>query len=139
MKRLARDRVVIFAWDPEHDRFWLVQKYFPEILELDRPNFPSVDAMGSILGPFEVRTVRIPSDCIDGFLGAYWQQPAAYLDAGARRAISSFDKLANVEDDLQRLEKDLAYGTWQATYRELLAAQELDIGYRLIVARLARA
>ena len=42
MRRVARDRMVIFTWDPEHPGFWLVQDYLPEILAIDRPNFPSV-------------------------------------------------------------------------------------------------
>lgn len=30
MRRVARERVVIFTWDPEHPGFWLVRDYFPE-------------------------------------------------------------------------------------------------------------
>jgi hypothetical protein len=35
---------------------------------------------------------------------------------------------------LDRLRRDLASGTWEATHRDLLARDELDVGYRLIVA-----
>lgn len=93
MRRVARDRVVIFTWDPEHPGFWLVQDYLPEILEIDRRNFPSLRDIEKAIGPMEVQTLRVPADCTDGFLGAYWRRPEAYLDARARAAISTFSKV----------------------------------------------
>ena len=75
MRRVARERVVIFTWDPEHSGFWLVQQYFPEILEMDRPAFPSLREIESIIGPAVSSVVPVPADCRDGFLGAYWQRP----------------------------------------------------------------
>ena len=111
-----------------------VQDYFPEALEIDRPIFPRLDEIAAIVGPSEVRTVAIPSDCSDGFLGAYWRRPAMYLDDGARRAISTFSKLRDADSGLKRLRSDLADGTWERRYGALSALAELDIGYRLIVA-----
>jgi ubiquinone/menaquinone biosynthesis C-methylase UbiE len=35
MRRIARHRVAILTWDPGHPGFWLVQDYFPEIVEMD--------------------------------------------------------------------------------------------------------
>jgi hypothetical protein len=134
MRRVARDRIVILTWDPEHAGFWLVQDYFPEIPVIDRPTFPRLDEIEQVVGPSEVRAVPIPSDCSDGFLGAYWQRPASYLDDGARRAISSFSKLNDIEPALKRLRSDLSDGTWERRYGSLRALAELDIGYRLIVA-----
>lgn len=139
MARVARNRIVVLTWDPEHEGFWLVREYFPEILDLDRLAFPSMGAIESVIGPIDVRAVGIPADCSDGFLGAYWRRPSAYLDAGVRRAISTFAKLPNVEPGLRRLQKDLADGMWQERHQELLAEEELDIGYRLIVASSASA
>ncbi len=134
MRRVARDRIVILTWDPEHVGFWLVQDYFPEVLEIDRPIFPRLDEIAAVVGPAEVRTVMIPSDCADGFLGAYWRRPAMYLDEGARRAISTFAKLKDTDSGLKRLRSDLADGTWERRYGALRALSELDLGYRLIVA-----
>ena len=137
MRRVARDRVVILTWDPEHPGFWLVQDYFPEILEIDRPVFPSRTEIEQILGPVEVRPVPVPAACTDGFLGAYWRRPAAYLDAGARGAISVFARLRGVDSGLARLRADLADGSWDRRHGSLLARTELDVGYRLVIARSA--
>jgi SAM-dependent methyltransferase len=134
MRRVARDRVVILTWDPEHAGFWLVQEYFPQIPAADRETFPTLAEMERVLGPIDVRPVPVPADCSDGFLGAYWRRPERYLDAGARAAISGFAKLRDVDETLARLRADLADGSWERRHGELLALPEIDLGYRLIVA-----
>ena len=136
MRRVARDRVVIFTWDPEHPGFWLVQEYLPEILAIDRPNFPSLRDIEKAIGPTEVLALPSPPDCSDGFLGAYWRRPEAYLDAGARGAISTFFKIDSAIG-IARLRRDLEDGTWSDRYGELLSLPELDIGYRLLIALFA--
>ena len=135
MVRVARDRIVIVTWDPDHPSFWLVQDYFPEILETDRTIFPSLSTIESIVGPIDVEPILIPGDCSDGFLGAYWRRPEAYLDAGVRSAISAFAKLHHTESALMRLRSDLADGSWKRRCGSLLERSSLDIGYRLITAR----
>ena len=136
MRRVARDRVVIFTSDPEHPGFWLVQDYLPEILAIDRPNFPSLREIEKAIGPTEVVALPIPADCSDGFLGAYWRRPEAYLDAGARGAISTFSKIDSAVG-IARLRRDLEDGTWSDRYGALRLLPELDTGYRLVVARCA--
>jgi SAM-dependent methyltransferase len=137
LRRVVRDRVVIFTWDPEHPGFWLVQKYFPEIIGMDRPAFPSMREIEMAIGPATVQTVPVPSDCIDGFLGAYWQRPEQYLDPRVRGAISAFSKF-DTTAGLARLRRDLEDGTWFSQHRALQDLQELDIGYRLVVAQARR-
>lgn len=134
MRRVARERVAILTWDPGHAGWWLVRDYFPEIPVMDRAVFPSLEVMRAALGPFEVHTIPVPADCVDGFLGAYWRRPEAYLDDGVRGAISTFAKLTDVDARIARLRADLADGRWQARNDELLALDELDLGYRLVVA-----
>ena len=136
LRRVARERVVILTWDPEHPGFWLVRDYLPHIVEIDRRDFPTLREIGNALGPVESEVLAIPADCKDGFLGAYWRRPAAYLDPRVRAAISIFSKV-DAGAALARLEADLADGTWLSRYGELLARSELDVGYRLIVARRA--
>jgi len=133
--RVARDRVVLLTWDPEADGFWLVQDYFPEILAVDREIFPSMQSLSGVLGPSVVSPVPVPADCVDGFLGAYWQRPEAYLDPEVRAGISSFSRLTSIERNLERLEGDLASGTWERRNLHLRERSELDVGYRLIVAQ----
>lgn len=132
--RVARTRVVLVTWDPESDGFWLMQEYFPEILALDRRIFPTMDRIASALGDIEIRKLMIPADCIDGFLGAYWRRPQAYLDPRVRTGISTFSMISNVEDGVARLEEDLANGEWAARYGNLLDMENFDAGYRVIIA-----
>ncbi|HEU0302252.1 MAG TPA: class I SAM-dependent methyltransferase [Longimicrobium sp.] len=134
MRRTARGPVAILTWDPAHPGFWLVQDYFPGILRIDRVILPPLEEIARVLGPLDVRPVPIPADCSDGFLGAYWRRPEMYLDPGARSAISTFTRLAEVEPGLARLRAELADGSWERRNAALLDLPELDIGYRLLVA-----
>jgi SAM-dependent methyltransferase len=136
LARVARERVVVLTWDPTGPSFWLVDEYFPEIAVIDRPLFPELEDFRQALGPIEVRPLPIPHDCTDGFLGAYWRRPSAYLDAGVRGAISTFAKLADVAPGVARLRRDLADGTWARRHADLLDRRELDLGYRVVIARI---
>ena len=133
LRRVARRRVVVLTWDSASPPFWLTD-YFPELLHVDRPLFPTVRDFERALGPVSVATIPVPHDCSDGFLGAHWRRPSAYLDARVRGAISTFSKLSGLESGLERLRADLASGAWHDKYGELLEKTELDLGYRLIVA-----
>ena len=135
MVRVARERVVIFTWDPEHPGFWLTRDYFPEILAWDRSAFPSIDRFKAHLADVRVEVVPVPAHCCDGFLGAYWKRPSAYLDAGVRQSISTFSRLATPALGLARLESDLQDGTWLEKNGAIVSCEEMDLGYRLIVAR----
>jgi SAM-dependent methyltransferase len=135
--RVARERIVLLTWDPAAPRFWLVDEYFPEIRTIDRPLFPTLDELRQALGPIEIAPFPVPADCHDGFLGAYWRRPDAYLDPGVRSAISTFTKLRDVEPAVARLRRDLADGTWHRHHADLLARSELDLGYRLVISRIA--
>jgi SAM-dependent methyltransferase len=135
LARVASGPVVIFTWDPASSGFWLVDDYFPAILETDRPIFPTMDEVARVLGPIDVRTVPVPHDCSDGFLGAYWRRPAAYLDDGVRGAISTFSKIGDVNPALARLRRDLEDGTWERRHGHLMRLGDLDLGYRLVVRR----
>jgi SAM-dependent methyltransferase len=133
LARVARRRVVVLTWDPEATGFWLVDEYFPEMVAIDRRIFPTMSEFRRVLGSIEVRPLPVPHDCADGFLGAYWCRPAAYLDPGVRGAISTFTKLRDVESGVERLRADLADGTWARRHAELLQRTELDLGYRLVI------
>jgi SAM-dependent methyltransferase len=136
LARVARYRLVIVTYDPAATGFWLVEDYFPDIWASDRQLLPPLDEFRRAVGPVEVRPLPIPHDCTDGFLGAYWRRPAADLDPGVRRAISTFAKLSNLDEGLTRLRADLADGTWEQRYGHLLHQTELDVGYRLVIAHL---
>lgn len=138
LTRVARERLVIVTYDPAATGFWLVEDYFPAIREIDQQSLPPLEAFERALGALDIRPLPIPHDCIDGFLGAYWRRPSAYLDAGVRSAISAFARLPNTDAGLTRLRADLTDGTWMRRYGHLLQQPSLDLGYRLIIAHLGR-
>jgi SAM-dependent methyltransferase len=136
LRRVARRRIVILHWDPEVvRRFWLVAEYLPEIAENER-SVPAPGDIEAMLGcPLAVLPVPVPHDCADGFLGAYWRRPETYLDPVARASISAFTALGEAAArGLERLRDDLESGAWARRHGDLLAREDLDVGYRLLVA-----
>jgi hypothetical protein len=85
--------------------------------------------------------VHVPADCADGFLGAFWRRPEAYLDPRVRAGISVFARVADAEvaECVRRLRADLDSGAWPERHAGLLELHELDLGYRLLVAPRASA
>jgi SAM-dependent methyltransferase len=140
LRRVARKRVVIFTYDPDWARrFWLVRDYLPRLGRVDRGRIPTIAEQCAAAGDgARVLPVPIPHDCRDGFLGAFWRRPHAYLDERVRTGISMFELLApgEVADGLGRLAQDLRSGLWAERNRDILASEQLDVGYRLIVAEL---
>jgi SAM-dependent methyltransferase len=139
LRRVARRRVVLLTWDPDAGRdFWLTAEYIPEIIELDQPRFSPVAALEGSLGAIRQIPVPIPHDCQDGFLGAFWRRPEAYLDPDVRNGISAFAQMApeHVRRGLARLADDLRSGRWEARHGALRGRDSLDVGYRLVVAEL---
>lgn len=138
MARVSGSQVVM-TWDKRSwDTLWLVRDYFPQIRDLEA-DLAALDEVLDVWPGAEVDVVPVPSDCIDGFLAAYWQRPDAYLDPAVRSGISSFSRLAPdvVEAGLAQLAEDLATGRWAERNGDLLHRAELDCGYRLVVQRTA--
>jgi SAM-dependent methyltransferase len=134
MVRVSRRRVVVFTWDPQSESAWLGD-YFPHLIDADRCRFPSLTALRAILGEIEIAPVRIPHDCTDGFMGAYWRRPSAYLDPSVRSAISSLATGTSALS-LSQLADDLSTGAWEQKHGHVLKHKEMDLGYRLVVASL---
>ena len=135
LTRVAR-RQVIMTWDPAlMAKFWLVGDYLQEIsrMEADLATLGHVEAA---LNVAEIHTVPVPWDCSDGFLGAYWRRPEIYLDPAARAAISGIARYepSALSHAMQRLEQDLADGSWKRRHKDLLQLPEIDLGYRLVTA-----
>ncbi len=132
LRRVA-PRTVIFTYDPACTGFWLTD-YFPELRAIDYRICPSLDELRHELGRVTILDVPIPHDCTDGFQGAYWRRPHAYLNSDIRSAISSFSKLADTGPGLNALEADLRSGAWERQHGAVLSRDSLDLGYRLVVA-----
>ena len=138
LRRVARERVVLFTYDPAlAGSWWLKRDYLGELVVQDVARFPTLAEQAAAAGEGTVvEAVPIPHDCLDGFLGAYWRRPHAYLDPEVRAGISTFhlpgaDALLG---GLEQLASDLADGEWARRNRELLDRSELDLGYRLLIA-----
>jgi SAM-dependent methyltransferase len=137
LRRVARRRVVMLTFDPAYiARYWLVRDYLPEIAVIDEARFPSLATVADALGGAAMLPVPIAHDCTDGFLCASWRRPLAYLEATVRANISTFSLLdpAAVAAAMSRLERDVADGTWADRNADLIAGDEADFGYRLLVA-----
>ncbi|HEX6459029.1 MAG TPA: methyltransferase domain-containing protein [Thermoleophilaceae bacterium] len=143
MRRVARRRVVLFTADPgEFAKFWFVPEYLPEYVDLIPPRYREAGVwerelrMG--LGMIRLEPVAIPHDCLDGFFGAYWRRPEAYFDETVRAGISVFARVpaAATERALAALSADLDSGTWHERHAHLLELEEIDLGYRLVIAEL---
>ena len=138
MLRVARRRVIILTWDHKLiQNFWLLRDYVPAAAETDGRLAVPIDDLVSLLGrdTVSVVTVPVPHDCVDGFGGAYWRRPHAYLDDTVQRGMSLFSMTPKdqVEEGLTRLRVDLSTGEWQRRYADLLDKPELDLGYRLLI------
>jgi SAM-dependent methyltransferase len=139
LRRVARDRVVIATWDPAfRGEFWLIGRYLPHVRDQDAAAFPALAAIASALaGTATVTPIPVPRECVDGFLGAFWARPEAYLDPAVRAGMSTLAAAGEsvLAEGLTRLAADLDSGEWDARYGHLRSLPELDLGYRVIVAR----
>ncbi|MFE3443032.1 class I SAM-dependent methyltransferase [Nocardia sp. NPDC059180] len=138
--RIARRRVVILTWDHTVMReFWLLRDYLPAAAATDARLAVPLDKLTRLLpGLVEVLPVPVPADCTDGFGAAYWQRPHAYLDPEVRAGMSmlALTPPRSLAAGLQCLRSDLRTGTWRTRNHGLIDREELDTGYRLVVADL---
>jgi SAM-dependent methyltransferase len=135
MRRVARRRAVVFQHDPQVGaEFWLARDYLPTFVRRLRGK-RLADLMAP-LGDVDLRPVPIPHDCADGFLGAFWRRPEAYLDPRARAGISVFRLLPGdeVAAAVDALRADLESGAWARRNADILERDALDLGFRLVVA-----
>ena len=139
VRRVAR-RVVLLVSDQDvWEGFWLGTDYVPALFELDRARFVSIpDIVSALGGSMRVETVPVPRDCVDGFTGAFWARPEAYLEPGVRTGMSTFRLLPpeQTAGGLRRLADDLASGEWDRRFGRLRELDTIDLGYRLVIADL---
>jgi hypothetical protein len=86
--------------------------------------------------PIDLIPVAVSHDCNDGFYGAYWRRPEAYLHGDVRAGISVFSQVPSgaVDRAVVTLGADLETGRWHERHRELLTMDELHLGYYVITA-----
>jgi SAM-dependent methyltransferase len=136
MIRVSARGVVLLTVDRDAARrYWLTRDYLPGGNDL----FAPLSSLTSLLPGASCRVivVPIPYDCADGFVHAFWRRPRALLDPRLRATMSLFARIAPrvVERGVARLRADLGSGAWAARNHELLDADALDLGHRLVVWR----
>jgi len=138
LRRVSRRQVVV-TWDLDvlTENFWFVRDYVPEVLERERDLARLATTLEGLGPGCDVRPLPVPGDCVDGFFAAYWRRPEVYLDPQARAAMSTLSLMPQepVERAVAQLRADVDSGAWHARYADLLARDELDLGYRLVVHR----
>jgi SAM-dependent methyltransferase len=135
LQRVAA-RQVVLTFDPTYERrLWLVSEYLPEASAIDA-GVPSPADIADRLGPATLQVVPVPHDCIDGFFAAYWRRPEQYLDPEVRACISGLARLPPdvIERGTSALRADLESGAWHERHADLLDRDEMDYGYRLVIA-----
>jgi SAM-dependent methyltransferase len=135
--RVSRHRVVLVTMDVEVlAQLWLIRDYLPETLAF-HAGFPSIARLRELLPAAREEVLRVPRDCTDGFMAAFWGRPEAYLDPAVRAATSPWHQLPSdtVRRALDRLRNDLSTGHWDDRYGDLRRRPDLDVGLRLICAR----
>lgn len=135
MARVAPRRVVYFSEPAVAGRYWLVDDYFPEILDMATNRAaPTAEVVAGLLGgDVMIDVVEIPADFSDG-AGAYWARPESYCDPQVQASLSMF---ALLEPSVRRrgteqLAADLRSGAWDARHGELRHQATADVGYRLV-------
>jgi SAM-dependent methyltransferase len=138
MRRVARGPLVFFGG---HNRTlntsWWLHEYFPAVHRLVCGRTYPAERIGEVLGPVDTVPVPIPADCADGFEAAYWRRPEAILDPATWRATSALSLIpaSDRTAGMARLSADLASGRWHQRYGHLLALDEVDLGYCIVIAR----
>ncbi|MBV9049468.1 MAG: class I SAM-dependent methyltransferase [Solirubrobacterales bacterium] len=141
MRRIARQRIVLFNANPgEAGSFWFTSEYLPEFLDLIEDRYFVAGAwqreLEAALGELRLIPVPIPHDCVDGFYGAFWRRPEAFLDPGVRAGISVFAQVGEqpTQRAIERLQADLRSGKWEREHGHLRELEELHLGYYVAVA-----
>lgn len=137
LRRVTREQVLIMTFDPDAlDDFWNAH-YFPEIVEVEKSRYPTIDFITKALsGNCEVQSIPIPFDCEDGFQEAYYGRPEAFLEKEIRLSQSAWGFVSDeVEEQLVKsLSDDLKSGEWDKKYGKFRRMSSYTCALRLIIA-----
>src|SRR5881396_4126580 len=95
--------------------------------------------LAALLPNTSVEPVPIPNGCADGFFLGIWDRPEMHLDPDVRRASSVWHPMpdSKIEHGLAILRADLESGKWDERNGHLRKLPQLDVGLRLVVAKLS--
>jgi SAM-dependent methyltransferase len=138
LRRVARGPVVVLTFDPVAlQRTWLTL-YMADIAAAEAARFLPIETLCAHLGgDVEVRACRVPQDCTDGFMEAFYGRPEHFLDPRARAAQSAWAFAPEGAEArfVANLAADLESGAWDAQYGHLRTAPFFDGSLRLLIAR----
>jgi SAM-dependent methyltransferase len=136
LRRVTKNQIIIMTFDPEQlDNFWNAD-YFPELIEVERARYPTIDFVKKSLGGnCEVIPIPVPLDCSDGFQEAFYGRPEAFLEKEVRLAQSAWGFLKDgLEEQLiKRLSADLASGAWDKKYGHYRTEPTFTCALRLVI------
>lgn len=125
------------TFDPDVlNKFWNAE-YFPEVIEVERQRYPTMDFLIKALGGrTTVEAIPIPFDCVDGFQEAYYGRPEAFLSKEVRKAQSAWGFIPEEEQEriIKRLEDDLQSGAWDKKVSHFRTQPNFTCALRLITA-----
>lgn len=137
LRRVTKNQVLIMTFDPEAlDNFWNVH-YFPELIEVEKARYPTIEFITNTLGGnCDIKSIPIPLDCIDGFQEAFYGRPEAFLEKEVRLSQSAWGFLPEgLEDKLVKaLADDLHSGEWDKKYGHFRMQPTFTCALRLIIA-----
>lgn len=138
LRRVARGPVVVLTFDPVAlQQTWLT-RYMEDIAAAEAARFLPIVALCEYLGgEVEVRPCRVPQNCTDGFMEAFFGRPEHFLDPRARAAQSAWAFAPEGAEArfVAKLSADLASGAWDAQYGHLRTAPFFDGSLRLLISR----
>ncbi len=138
LRRVARQRIVVVAFDPEvlWD-LWIVRDYFPEMVQA-KSDPTSSPRLAAALPAAKELPLPVPRDCSDYFFAALWARPELFFDAEVVKPMWVWQRLSEEarQEGRGRLAADLESGAWDERFGHLRETQELDVGLRLVVSRL---
>jgi len=136
LRRVSAGPVVIMTADPAAlSHLWIVE-YAPEFHRAEARRYPAIADIATHLGGrMEVRPLRIPLHCADGFADAFYGRPELMLDGEARRAQSAWGFVpADAEARFERtLAGDLRSGAWDARHGHLRTQPEFEGSLRILI------
>ena len=136
LRRITKGQVVVMSFDPNHlNDFWNAS-YFPEVVEVEKARYPTIESIRySLGGQCKVVPIPVPLDCKDGFQEAFYGRPEAFLEKQIRLSQSAwgFISAAKQEEIVERLKNDLENGNWDKKYGYYRTQKFFTGALRLIV------
>ncbi len=138
LRRVTRNQVIVMTFDPEHLHYFWNVHYFPQLIEVERQRYPSIDFVThSLGGKCEVIPIPIPLDCVDGFQEAFYGRPEAFLEKEVRQSQSAWGFLPKglEETYVNALATDLQSGKWDKKYGYFRSQPSFTCALRLIISK----